>query len=93
MTPGRRSSPSTSLSGTRAPPARSQRGGLVSTPPGGGYEGDYVFTIPERPSNSFQLQNDALHRTADPGYFSAMQIPLIKGRFFTDQERLIATTT
>jgi predicted permease len=61
---------------------------LVSTPPGGGYESDYVFTIPEHPSVSFQLQNDALNRTADPAYFSTMQIPLIKGRFFTDQERL-----
>jgi predicted permease len=62
--------------------------GLVSTPPGGGYEGDNVFTIPERPSTSFNLQNDAIFRTADPGYFTAMQIPLISGRFFTDQERL-----
>jgi predicted permease len=61
---------------------------LVSTPPGGGYEGDNVFTIPERPSTSFSLQNDALYRTIDPGYFTTMQIPLISGRFFSDQERL-----
>lgn len=62
--------------------------GLVSTPPGGGYEGDDVFTIPERPSSSFQLQYDALYRTVDPSYFTVMQIPLLRGRFFTDQERL-----
>jgi len=61
---------------------------LISTPPGGGYEGDHVFTIPEHPSNSFQLQDDALYRTIDPGYFTTMQIPLIRGRFFTEQERL-----
>ncbi len=61
---------------------------LVSTPPGGGYENDFVFTIPERPSDSFQLQNDALSRTVDPGYLTAMQIPLISGRFFSNQERL-----
>jgi predicted permease len=62
--------------------------GLVSTLPGAGWGGDDLFTIPERPSSSFQLQNDALIRTVDPGYFSAMQIPLIGGRFFTEQERL-----
>ncbi len=62
--------------------------GLVSTPPGGGWDNDYVFTIPERPSSSFQLQYDALVRPIDPGYFTAMQIPLIAGRFFTSQERL-----
>ncbi len=61
---------------------------LVSTPPGGGYENDYVFTIPGRPADSFQLQYDAMTRTADPGYLAAMQIPLISGRFFSDQERL-----
>jgi predicted permease len=62
--------------------------GLVSTAPAAGYDGDYVFDLPERPSNSFQIQNRAINRTADPGYFRAMQIPLIAGRFFTDQERL-----
>jgi predicted permease len=62
--------------------------GLVSTPPGGGWGGDNEFTIPERPSTHFQLEQGALHRTVDPGYFSALEIPLLKGRFFTDQERL-----
>jgi predicted permease len=62
--------------------------GLVSTAPGAGYAGDNVFTLPEHPSSSFQLQDQAINRTADPGYFTAMQIPLIAGRFFTDQERL-----
>jgi predicted permease len=61
---------------------------LISTPPGGGYEGDRMFTIPERPSNKFNLQDDAMYRSVDPGYFSALQIPLISGRFFTNQERL-----
>ncbi|MGC2398479.1 MAG: ABC transporter permease [Acidobacteriaceae bacterium] len=62
--------------------------GLVSTPPGGGYENDYVFTLPEHPSTSFQMQDDAMTRSVDPGYFSAIQIPLIRGRFFSNQERL-----
>jgi len=61
---------------------------LVSTPPGGGYEGDDAFTIPGRPSTHFNLQYDAIYRTIDPAYFSVMQIPLISGRFFTGQERL-----
>lgn len=61
---------------------------LVSTAPGDGWGGDNVFTIPSRPSTSFQLQDDALIRTADPGYFTAMRIPLLRGRVFSDQERL-----
>src|SRR5271156_3228313 len=62
--------------------------GLVSTAPAAGYDGDYVINLPEHPSSSPQIQNLAINRTADPGYFTAMQIPLIAGRFFTDQERL-----
>jgi predicted permease len=61
---------------------------LVSTPPGGGYDGDEVFTIPEHPAPKTTIENDAITRTIDPTYFSVMQIPLIRGRFFTGHERL-----
>jgi predicted permease len=61
---------------------------LISTPPGGGFEGDVIFTIPERPSNRFDLGMEAIIRTIDPEYFRTMQIPLIRGRFFTNEERL-----
>jgi predicted permease len=61
---------------------------LISTSPGAGYEGDSVFTIPEHAAPSSSIQNDAITRTVDPMYFSVMQIPLIRGRVFTDHERL-----
>jgi predicted permease len=61
---------------------------LVSTPPGGGYEGDDVFTIPEHPPAASAIQDDAMYRSADPEYFKVMQIPLITGRVFTTQDRL-----
>ena len=61
---------------------------LVSTAPGTGPAGDRVFTIPERPAPSYSTQYAADALTADPQYFSVMQIPLIRGRVFTERERL-----
>ena len=62
--------------------------GLVTVVPGAGWGGDEVFSIPEHPPNDPGHQPDAITRMADPGYFSALQIPLISGRFFNDHERL-----
>jgi predicted permease len=62
--------------------------GLVSVPPGAGPSGDRVFTILERPAPSYSLQYDAITLTADPQYLSVMQIPLLRGRVFTEHERL-----
>jgi len=61
---------------------------LISTVPGDGWEGDEIFTISEHPLPSYSLQDDALERTVDPAYFSTMEVPVVRGRVFTDHERL-----
>ena len=61
--------------------------GMVSKAPGTGYGDDNIFTIPEKPAPSKSLDMNAVTRVADPGYFNAIQIPLLEGRVFTPQDR------
>ncbi|HXW92614.1 MAG TPA: ABC transporter permease [Terriglobales bacterium] len=57
--------------------------------PGAGLREDDVFTIEGRPVPiGKEDRSRALIRQADPGYFTALGIPLMSGRFFTAQDRL-----
>jgi putative ABC transport system permease protein len=62
--------------------------GLGGHPPGSGTGSDDIFHVVEHPPirPGDQLP-DAQVRRADPGYFSAIQIPLLSGRFFTTADR------
>lgn len=63
--------------------------GLGSILPGAGWGGDDIFTVAEHPPlQPGALLPDALYRRADPDYFRALQIPLLRGRFFTGDDRL-----
>jgi putative ABC transport system permease protein len=65
--------------------------GIATTLPGQGYGGDSRFSIPEHPSFTVGAMDDAVVRGVDPGYFSAIQIPLKRGRYFESRERLDKT--
>ena len=62
--------------------------GLTNVVPGDGYYGNYEISIPEHPTETPGEHHFVAYRTADPGYFSAMGIPILRGRFFSDDERL-----
>lgn len=62
--------------------------GLVSTAPGQGWGGDELMSVVEHPPLPKGVGLDLMHRGADPGYFSAVGIPLLKGRTFASNERL-----
>lgn len=62
--------------------------GLTNVVPGDGVYSDSTFTIPEHPPSPPERRDSALIRTADPGYFQALQIPLLEGRLFSSNERL-----
>ena len=59
--------------------------GLVSYPPLAGHWSDSVFRIEGHPLPPGQMM-DLTYRRADPGYFKAAGIPLLKGRVFTERD-------
>jgi putative ABC transport system permease protein len=75
------------LSRVRALPGV-QAAGLSSVLPGEGWGGDSLVTIPEHPPLPKGQGIDLMHRRVDPGYFAALQISLIRGRYFRNDERL-----
>lgn len=73
--------------GVRALPGV-QAAGLVSSPPAEGWDGDRMMSVVEHPPLPKDQIPDILVRAADPGYFSAIGIRLLRGRVFTSDERL-----
>ncbi|HEY3628378.1 MAG TPA: ABC transporter permease [Terracidiphilus sp.] len=65
-----------------------QAAGLVSRAPGEGYGGDRIFNVVEHPPVPRNQVPDLMVRGADPGYFAAIRLPLMRGRIFTADERL-----
>ena len=62
--------------------------GLTSVVPGDGDYGDSEIQLPEHPPLAPGVHQSAMFGTAGPGYFSAIGIPLIKGRVFSEDEQL-----
>jgi predicted permease len=62
--------------------------GLVTSAPGQGWNGDNLVSIVEHPPLPKGQELDLMRRGAEPGYFSAIGLPLLKGRNFTLNERL-----
>jgi predicted permease len=75
------------IEGVRALPGV-QSAGLVSAAPGQGWGGDQLVSVVEHPPLPKGVGLEMMHRGADPGYFAAVGLPLLKGRTFAANERL-----
>jgi predicted permease len=60
--------------------------GFVTVVPGGGHFEDNTFSVEGRTLAPGEFL-DAADRGADPAYFQAMDIPLLRGRYFTNADR------
>jgi predicted permease len=69
-----------------------QAAGLVSLVPGQGYYGDNGFAIAEHPPLPVGQSQYAVVGWADPGYFAALGIPLLRGQTFDANQRLDRAT-
>lgn len=65
-----------------------QAAGLVSVVPGEGWGGDRTMIVMEHPPLTKDDAVDIHVRGAEPGYFAAIRIPLLRGRIFRSDERL-----
>jgi putative ABC transport system permease protein len=75
------------LRGVRAVPGV-ETAGLISTVPGQGWGGDFLISVLDHPPVAKGTGLDFLVRAADPGYFAAAGIPILRGRTFASYERL-----
>ena len=65
-----------------------QSAGLATAVPGLGWGDDNNVAIAEHPRPPESLWPDMLRREIDPGFLSAVQIPMLRGRSFSREERL-----
>lgn len=80
------------LAQVRALPGVTSAGFVTNIPANGHWE-DNTFAIAGHPPLSPRQSDDAVVRAANPGYFHAMEIPLLRGRVFTEAERLDKATS